>query len=154
KAPRWVPLIEAFCKYDLDALSQPSEGPHELLRNLLSFLAIENCGGSYRIISTAWENWQKSPDTLRIIDGTFGTAGVAISHRTTVAAPLSLAGSMRQYMKLYPNLPAEAKQALRRAPMDPRQAEMFTAKDVSQIDFDQQGAVIAALEAAAEGNTS
>jgi TPR repeat protein len=83
--PPWVPLIDAYCKYDLPALRvATTEESAPELNWLLAYLATLSAGTPHLTIEMGLKSVAAVPRCYRIYDDLSTIGGVALHHETTV----------------------------------------------------------------------
>ncbi|HWB53435.1 MAG TPA: hypothetical protein VG722_04555 [Tepidisphaeraceae bacterium] len=138
--PAWVPLIDAYCHYDIGRLSQGlSNETTAPLASLLCFFSVEYSGSSTVTVEYAKTAMQLNPRCLRLLDGMNFISGVGLMRATTAEAFVILSGNIAS-LRSWPDLPVAASAELKK-PRDaesPLSHDMVAAADMVQADDSQE----------------
>ena len=112
--PPWIPLIEALCRYDTEALRKISdkEGPWQELAMLLEFMTVEFSRSMHLVLTTAERMLDVSPTCYRVHDAMCNMGGVSNLHQATVYGPMIMAAYLPLQLADLPGLPKGLKRSL------------------------------------------
>jgi tetratricopeptide (TPR) repeat protein len=112
--PRWVELLDPYCKYAVErlALSAPHNDPRAPLVALLVFIDVENCGSESELMRVGHDALDVDANCFRIMDGMMVRAGVISGHELTERATQVMLDTLPDDIKLLPVIPKTTQQAL------------------------------------------
>jgi tetratricopeptide (TPR) repeat protein len=113
KSPDWVPVIDAYLRYDTRKLSA-QRGPQQGLAALLQLLAIEFPWSRSQTIPVAKRILARDSDCFRAIDAICQAGGLGDLHVATALGPKMLDDVVPKNLKRLPNLPAPVGAAIDR----------------------------------------
>jgi len=129
-APPWSPLIDAYCRHDLDRLAAaPADPALKPLATLLRFLAAEVSGGQVRsdqgdgnsgfLREAGRAALGANPECYRVIGRLCGLADIGLKHEMTALGPMMLSSALPRRLRDIPDLPEEVRGALARGAKEP-----------------------------------
>ncbi len=111
--PPWVPLIDAYCKYDLPVLRvATTEESAPELNWLLAYLATLSAGTPHLTIEMGLKSVTAVPRCYRIYDDLSTIGGVALHHETTVRSLLMLGETLYSDLSTLSGSPASVASAI------------------------------------------
>jgi len=111
KAPDWVPLIDAFLRYDTKRLvAEP--GTQETLAALLHLLAIEFPWLRSQTMAATKDVLTRVPDCFRAIDAMCQVGGISDLHVATAVGPQILQQVVPKKMQAIETLPAPVRETI------------------------------------------
>lgn len=99
EAPAWLPLVQALCRYESDALDAArTDAQYAELARLLQYISYEESGSGQQAIECGLKVVKAMTECYRVHDGLCRFGGVALGHSATVDGPATLSE------RLYPRL--------------------------------------------------
>jgi hypothetical protein len=115
--PHWEPLLEPFCKYDLQELAKLAHAGDisAPLVSFLVFLDTEHCGSLSQIMSVGNSALELNGSCFRILDVITTNAGVISGHEFTERSPQVMLDTLPAEIKLLKRIPLATQNALSNA---------------------------------------
>jgi tetratricopeptide (TPR) repeat protein len=127
KAPSWVPLIDALCRFQTKSLSAARSGPDGQLAMLLAFMTVQDSAGSLNYpVSIGRAVLDDNPECFRVHDQLCRYRAVANGHLATMAALQAFAETVPPHLKELPGLPEPAAARLREGALVAEVAKVLT----------------------------
>ena len=119
--PAWVGLIDAYCRFDQQALAKAApRQPFDQLGTLLRYLAIENYASPALTIETGQNLLRTNPECFRVHDTLSNAGGVSTMHVTTLAGPRILSSTLPGRLQAMAGLPEPMRALLRQQAPEPK----------------------------------
>ena len=101
----WAPLLEAYCRFDTQALLDAKPGPDRALAMLLAFLTVEGGWSTARTVEIGRALLRENPECYRVHDGLCSTGGVSVLHEATSAPMAVYASEVPRRLQAMADLP-------------------------------------------------
>jgi tetratricopeptide (TPR) repeat protein len=131
-APVWEPLIEAFCRYDRQAISAATTDDLRELGSVLGFRAVENSGREGLTLTVGKRALGVVPECYSICESMNHFPGVNNRHFTTVQGATILGQTLGKRLDEIPNLPAPLRVELDRLTVNQAQQQFDAAVGAGQ----------------------
>lgn len=119
--PAWVGLIDAYCRFDQQALAKAApRQPLDQLGTLLRYLAIENYACPALTIETGQNLLRTNSECFRVHDTLSNAGGVSTMHVTTLAGPRILSSTLPGRLQAMAGLPEPVRALLRKQAPEPQ----------------------------------
>jgi tetratricopeptide (TPR) repeat protein len=119
KAPAWVALIDAFCRFQTAKLVAARSGPDGQLAMLLAFMTVEESGSNpVRTVKLGLDLLSDNPECYRVHDALSGLGGVINGRAATVDGMKDFTRSVPRRLQAIPGLPERAATRLRNGGSD------------------------------------
>jgi tetratricopeptide (TPR) repeat protein len=114
--PGWVPLVDAYCRFDLEKLDPGQAGKdYAQLAGLLRYFGLSLSGDGTGSLTAALELSKKMPECYTLSDGICRQGGVATGHAGTTAWIMVAGRTLYRRLAAMPGLPEEAARITREA---------------------------------------
>lgn len=134
----WAPLIEAYCRLDVEGLAKPElEKSHGTLALLLRYFALEQTNMYVLTIEQGVPAVEAMPECYRIYDGLFRVTGPGIGNNITHRAVEIFMAKLPERLQEMSDLPAAVRKVAASA--------KFKAGELTAKNWQQQAAIITAL---------
>ena len=107
-APSWDKAIDAYCRWDEQALAASGSSSGDSLVRYLEYLATELCDGPARQLEAAEALWEQSPDCYRAAVKLSQSAPLGIRRQICSIQPAVFAEGLPDFLRAIPDLPAAA----------------------------------------------
>jgi tetratricopeptide (TPR) repeat protein len=143
--PAWVPLIDAFSRYDSTKITElRKDEALKPLAALLSFLCFEHEGSKNPAIAAGMDSLSDLPGCNRILDTLCQFTGPGLGQITTQMGPLHLGATLLSNLAKAEELPGSVKMALKES------NEANADEEATLLEIKQRAKVMSALRETGE----
>ena len=116
--PRWLEVVEPYCRFDIDKLvaaSEKEDAEYAQLAGVLHFFLLEGLKESAAVQSLAQRLMQENPECFRLYDAMCDSCALGTLHVATQMAPAVLHRTVPSRLQQLSGLPPDAAELLKRA---------------------------------------